>query len=45
MMKVDMVNPLKRRKPHMQSTFISKSQAKKKAKSGQHAGGPVDQGK
>ena len=32
MMKVDMVNPLKRRKPHMQSTFISKSKAKKKAK-------------
>ena len=32
-MKVDMVNPLKRRKPHMpRSTFISKSQAKKKAK-------------
>ena len=33
MMKVDMVKPLMRRKPHMpQSTFISKSQAKKKAK-------------
>ena len=32
-MKVDMVKPLKRRKPHMpRSTFISKSQAKKKAK-------------
>ena len=32
-MKVDMVNPLKRRKPHMpRSTFISKPQARKKAK-------------
>ena len=32
-MKVDMVKPLKRRQPHMpRSTFISKSQAKKKAK-------------
>ena len=43
-MKVDMVKPLKRRKPHMhRSTFISKGQ--KEGKSGQHAGGPVDQGK
>ena len=32
-MKVDMVKPLKRRQPHFpRSTFISKSQAKKKAK-------------
>ena len=32
-MKVDMVKPLKRRQPHMpRSTFISKSQARKKAR-------------
>ena len=44
-MKVDMVKPSKRTKPHTpRGTFISKSQ-KKEGKRGQRAVGPVDQGK